>query len=86
LVVRTQQIDEAAHHPAIPPLQFVVFREMTSNGKSNGASSDRKNDQSAELKQFRQKMDKLLAELDGSLRRSREARARADAALKIGSR
>jgi hypothetical protein len=59
---------------------------MTQNGKYSMAFASSKDNDSESVKEFRKKMAKARDEVEESLRRSGEALAEADAALKIGSR
>ena len=59
---------------------------MAQNGKYGMASPNSKYNDSESAKEFRKKMAKARGEVEESLRRSGEALAEADAALKIGSR
>lgn len=59
---------------------------MNENENYIAMSADSKNGHSDSAKEFRKKMAKARGEVEESLRRSGEALAEADAALKIGSR
>jgi hypothetical protein len=62
------------------------LEDMTQNGKVFMATANAKNNGSDSAKEFRKKMAKTRGEVEAALRRSGEALAEADAALKIGSR